>query len=107
MTRDIPKNLEYFFKSALDDSDDGYEYASELHRLLNSDTCQLLLSSMEIEKLREFAEKIKTFGEINYYTKNKIENLEKKIFGLEGISGFLKLNDESNTFKSFDDLFNF
>jgi hypothetical protein len=107
MPKDLPKDLEYFLKNALSDMEDGFEYASELNRILNSDTSQLLLKPEEIQKLRNFAEKIKKFGEINYYTENKVKELEIEMFGTQGIDGYLKIKDSKNKSNSIDDLFNF
>ena len=64
MERIIPEKLVNFFKNALKDVEDGYEYASELNRILNSDDCQGALSGKEIESLRDFADKVKKVGEI-------------------------------------------
>lgn len=88
--RKLPKKLEYFLKNALDDMEDGYEYASELNRILNSDDCQLELKSAEIEALRDFADKVKkNVGEFDYYTKQRVGEIEKEQFGNCGILGFL------------------
>jgi hypothetical protein len=106
MPRDIPKNLEYFLKNALEDMDDGYEYASELNRILNSDTCQLLLKPFEIDKLRLYSDKIKHFGELNFYTEKRIRETESEFFGVNGILGFLNISAENKS-KAFDDLFTF
>lgn len=90
MARTIPDNLSYFLKNAIKDVDDGYEYASELNRILNSDSCQTGLKSREIELLRDFAEKVKKeIGEINYYSEEKIKEIETEFFGARGIWGFL------------------
>ena len=90
MSRVIPNKLMSFYKTALDDVDDGYEYASELNRILNSDDCQIALSPKEIDALREYAEEVKKVGEINYYTREKILEIEKEHFGTRGIPGYLK-----------------
>ena len=90
MSRVIPEKLLSFLKTAVDDVDDGYEYASELRRILNSDDCQTMLSPKEIEALREYADEVKTVGEINYYTKERILEIEKEHFGTRGIPGYLK-----------------
>ncbi len=89
MALNIPEKLVYFFKNALKDVDDGYEYASELNRILNSDDCQTALSGLEIETLREFAEKVKKIGEINYYSEERVKDIEREIFGSRGVIGFL------------------
>ncbi|HHV59920.1 MAG TPA: hypothetical protein GXX49_06470 [Clostridiaceae bacterium] len=89
MPREIPKNLEHFLKSGYKDVDDGYEYSSELNRILNSDSCQTVLTFREIEKIREFADEVKKLGEMNYYTEERIKDLEREFFGSQGISGFL------------------
>ncbi|NLV36013.1 MAG: hypothetical protein GXY17_04980 [Clostridiaceae bacterium] len=90
MSREIPQKLMSFLKTAVDDVDDGYEYASELRRILNSDDCQTVLSPKEIEALREYADEVKTVGEINYYTSERIREIEKEHFGTRGITGYLK-----------------
>jgi hypothetical protein len=91
MPRELPENLKYFLKNALKDSDDGYEYASELCRILNSDDCQLCLTSKEIESLRDFADEVKRdVGEINRYTEEKIQEIETRHFGKRGILGYLE-----------------
>ncbi len=95
MSREIPENLKYFIKNALKDSDDGYEYASELCRILNSDDCQLVLSGKEIEALREYAEEVKKVGEINHYTEDKIREIESSHFGTRGITGYLSADHGS------------
>jgi hypothetical protein len=92
MTRKVPNKLLSFLKTALDDVDDGYEYTSELNRILNSDDCQLVLLTKEIEALREYAEDVKRVGEINYYAIEKIREIEKEHFGAEGILGYLKVD---------------
>ena len=35
MSREIPNKLLTFFKTAFEDMDDGYEYFSDLNRILN------------------------------------------------------------------------
>ncbi len=90
MSRRIPDKLMVFLKTALDDVDDGFEYASELRRILNSDDCQEVLSSKEIDALREYADEVKTVGEINHYSRERIIEIEKEHFGTRGISGYLK-----------------
>ena len=90
MSREIPNRLMYFLKTALEDVDDGYEYASELNRILNSDDCQTVLSPKEIDALREYAEEVKKVGEINQYTTEQILEIEKEHFGTRGIPGYLK-----------------
>lgn len=89
MDRNIPQKLINFFKTAVKDVDDGYEYASELNRILNSDDCQTILSSKEIEILRDFADKVKKVGEINHYTEERITEIEAEIFGTRGALGYL------------------
>lgn len=89
MADSIPEKLIYFLKNALKDVDDGYEYASELNRILNSDDCQTALSGIEIDTLREFAEKVKKVGEINYYSEERVRDIEKEVFGNRGVLGFL------------------
>lgn len=89
MARVIPEKLMYFFKNAVKDVDDGYEYASELNRILNSDDCQISLSSKEIVRLRDFADDVKKVGEMNHYSEEKIKNIEREHFGSRGIMGFL------------------
>lgn len=90
MAREIPNKLLSFLKTAPDDVDDGYEYASELNRILNSDDCQAVLSPGETDALREFADEVKKIGEINYYSRDRIAELERKHFGAGGITGYLK-----------------
>ncbi len=90
MPGEIPDKLKYFLKTALDDVDDGYEYASELNRILNSDDCQISLSPKEIDALREYAEEVKKVGEINHYTTEQIHEIEREHFGSRGIMGYLK-----------------
>lgn len=89
MDRVIPQKLLYFLKNAVKDVDDGYEYASELNRILNSDDCQTALNVKEIEALRDYADSVKDVGEINHYTEEKIQEIEYDIFGNRGILGFL------------------
>jgi len=90
MAREIPDKLMTFLKTALDDVDDGFEYSSELRRILNSDDCQRALSSKEIDALREYADEVKTVGEINYYSRERILEIEREHFGTRGILGYLK-----------------
>jgi len=89
MSREIPDKLVYFYKTALKDMDDGFEYASELNRILNSDDCQNSLSGKEIDTLRDYADEVKKIGEINHYTEVKIKELENQWFGSRGIMGYL------------------
>jgi len=96
MDRTIPQKLLYFFKNGIKDSDDGYEYASELNRILNSDDCQHSLSGREIDLLREYADKVKKLGELDYFTEEKIKDTEKELFGTRGILGFLGITIQSN-----------
>ncbi len=95
MSREIPDKLLFFYKTALKDMDDGYEYASELNRILNSDDCQRALSAKEIDALREFAEEVKKVGEINHYTEEKIKELENERFGSRGMLGYLSADHGS------------
>lgn len=90
MSRKIPDKLMTFLKIALDDVDDGFEYASELRRILNSDDCQEVLSPKEIDALREYADEVKTVGEINHYSRDRILEIEREHFGTRGIPGYLK-----------------
>jgi predicted house-cleaning noncanonical NTP pyrophosphatase (MazG superfamily) len=92
MSREIPQKLVSFLKTALEDVDDGYEYASELNRILNSDDCQSVLSPKEIDALREYSENVKKVGEINHYTKERILEIEREHFGTRGIPGYLKVD---------------
>lgn len=89
MAREIPKKLKIFLKNAIKDVDDGYEYASELNRILNSDECQEALTGKEIESLREYGDRVKKIGEINYYSEEKIKDIERDLFGSSGIVGYL------------------
>ena len=91
MEREIPEKLLYFLKTAVKDMDDGYEYASELNRILNSDACQSVLSEKEIEALRNYADDVRKVGEINHYTEEKIKEIECEHFGSRGILGYLGL----------------
>jgi hypothetical protein len=92
MQREIPEKLLFFYKTALKDLDDGYEYASELNRILNSDDCQRTLSSKEIDDLRDYADEVKKVGEINHYTEVKIKEIETERFGTRGIMGYLSVD---------------
>lgn len=94
MNRDIPEKLLYFLKNGVKDVDDGYEYASELNRILNSDDCQRVLTEREIDVLRDYADKVKKVGEINYYTEEKIKQIEWEFFGDRGILGFLGVQSQ-------------
>ncbi|MGI6778306.1 MAG: hypothetical protein ACOX7R_09935 [Acetivibrionales bacterium] len=91
MERQIPESLKYFLKNALKDMDDGYEYSSELKRILNSEGCQSALTSKEMQRLRDYADDVKKVGEINYYTEERIREIERDYFGSNGIEGFLGL----------------
>ena len=91
MNREIPQKLLYFLKNGVKDVDDAYEYASELNRILNSDECQHSLTSKEIELLRDYADRVKSLGEITYYTEERIKDSEREFFGNRGILGFLKV----------------
>lgn len=92
MSRVIPGNLAAFLKIALDDVDDGFEYASELRRILNSDGCQAALSPKEIDALREYADEVKKVGEINHYSRERILEIEREHFGTRGIPGYLGID---------------
>lgn len=89
MDREIPEKLLYFLKNGIKDVEDGYEYSSELNRILNSDECQHTLSAKEIELLRDYADRVKHVGEITYYTEERIKDSEREFFGTRGILGFL------------------
>ena len=89
MGRIIPEKLNYFLKNAIKDVDDGYEYASELKRILNSEDCQTALTRKEIELLRDYADKASTIGEIDHYSEERVKELEEELFGSRGILGFL------------------
>lgn len=89
MSREIPQKLLYFLKNGVKDVEDGYEYASELNRILNSDECQHALTAKEIELLRDYADKVSRLGEISYYTEERIKDAEREFFGGRGILGFL------------------
>lgn len=95
MSREIPQKLSSFLKTALDDVDDGYEYASELRRVLNSEECQEALSPKEIDALREYADAVKEVGEIDHYSRERILEIEKEHFGTRGIPGYLKADHGS------------
>jgi len=95
LSREIPQKLLNFLKNAVKDVDDGYEYASELNRILNSDDCQLVLKQREIEDLRSFADQVKkSIGEINYYSEERIKDIEREHFGSRGIVGYLGVSNE-------------
>lgn len=89
MDRKIPEKLVYFLKNALNDVEDGFEYSSELNRILNSDDCQIALKSKEIEVIKDYAEKVKKIGEINHYSEERVKEIEHEVFGQRGILGFL------------------
>jgi len=92
--RVIPEKLSNFIKNGIKDVDDGYEYGSELNRILNSDDCQRSLTPKEIDKIREFADEVKKLGEITYYTEQRIKDIENEIFGSSGLAGFLGISKE-------------
>lgn len=94
MGRVLPENLMYFLKNGIKDVEDGYEYASELNRILNSHDCQTSLSSREIEFLRDYADKVKKVGEIDYYSEERIKEIEREHFGNRGVLGFLGVTNE-------------
>lgn len=89
MARIIPDKLMYFIKNGIKDAEDGYEYASELTRILHSDECQTNLSSRELEIMVDYAEKVKKVGDITYYSEERIKEIEQEHFGNRGILGFL------------------
>ncbi|MCR4435996.1 MAG: hypothetical protein QHH06_05905 [Clostridiales bacterium] len=95
MARTIPEKLSYFLKNGIKDVDDGYEYASELNRILNSDDCQMSLTGKEIEALRDYADAVKKIGEITYYSEERIKEIEREHFGSRGIWGFLGMTGEA------------
>jgi len=90
MERELPENLLNFLKNAFRDVEDGYEYASELNRILNSDSCQLALKPREIELLRDYSDDVRKVGDINPYNEERIREIECEHFGSQGISGFLQ-----------------
>ena len=49
----------------------------------------LFIPGKEIEILVEYADKVKKVGEINYYSKERIKEIEMEHFGLKGLLGFL------------------
>jgi hypothetical protein len=89
LERVIPEKLLSFLRNGIKDVDDGFEYASELNRILNSDECQAIFKSKEIETMRDFADKVKKVGEINHYTEERVKEIEIEHFGSRGIIGFL------------------
>lgn len=95
MARTIPEKLMYFLKNGIKDADDGYEYASELNRILNSDDCQAALTGREREMLRDYADRVKKVGEVNCYSEERIKEIEREFFGGRGILGFLGVTQES------------
>ena len=94
MGRVLPENLMYFLKNSIKDAEDGYEYASELNRILNSHDCQTSLSSKEIESLRDYSDEVKKVGEMDYYSQERIKSIEAEHFGSRGILGFLGVTNE-------------
>ncbi len=98
MEREIPQKLIIFLKTALKDVDDGYEYFSELNRILRSDDCQMVLKDREVETLREYADKVKNVGEIDCYSEERIRDIECEVFGNRGVLGYLGV--ETNEIKS-------
>jgi predicted house-cleaning noncanonical NTP pyrophosphatase (MazG superfamily) len=100
MERNIPEKLVNFFKNALKDVDDGYEYASELNRILRSDECQKVFTEKELEILREFADKVKKVGEITCYTEERIKEIEAEHFGKRGVLGYLGAPHEDKSKKT-------
>lgn len=96
MAKYIPEKLVIFFENTSRTLDDGFEYSSELHRLLSTSDCQDALSSNEIEALRHFAEEVKKVGEINLYTSQRVHNIEKEIFGQRGVLGYLSHRSSSS-----------
>jgi len=95
MERKLPYSLTDFLKNACSDMDDGYEYSSELNRILNSDDCQRVLTPVEIDKLREFSDIVrKNIGEFNNYTKERIKELETEILGAGGINRYLGISED-------------
>ncbi len=95
MPREIPESLKLFLKNALKDMDDGYEYASELNRILNSDDCQRVLTGKETDALRRYADDVKKVGEMNYYAEERIKELERDHFGSRGLLGYLGVEPEA------------
>lgn len=95
MKRELPDKFLNFLRNGIKDMDDGYEYASEFNRILNSDDCQHVLSGREIEALREYADEVRKVGEINHYTEEKIKDIEKEHFGSRGIQGYLHVEASS------------
>ena len=93
MSRNIPENLIYFLKNGIQCFDNTNEFSNELHRILSQDDCQKSLNSREIEVLRDFAEKVKKIEDIDYYTEEKIKNVELELFGTRGVLGFLKVKE--------------
>lgn len=89
MAREIPQKLLSFLNTGIKDVDDGYEYASELNRILNSDVCQTNLNPKEIEILRDYADKVRKIGEFSYYSEEKVKDIEREHFGTRGVLGFL------------------
>jgi predicted house-cleaning noncanonical NTP pyrophosphatase (MazG superfamily) len=95
MGRILPENLMYFLKNGIKDAEDGYEYSSELNRILNSHDCQAMLTAKEIEIMREYCDKVKKVGEITYYSEERIKDIETEHFGKRGILGFLGVTAET------------
>lgn len=100
MERNIPEKLVYFFKNALKDVDDGYEYASELNRILRSDECRKTFTEKELEIFRDFAEKVKKVGEMTCYTEERIREIETEHFGKRGALGFLETHNDDKPEKA-------
>lgn len=108
MATNIPESLRYFLKNGLEDCDDGFEYCSELNRILNSDQCQHSLSGKEIDTIRDFADDIKKVGEFNYYSRERVRKMEEEKFGRNGILGFLGGEPDNGSSQSaLDGLFKF
>lgn len=93
MKRELPDILLSFLKDGIKDMEDGYEYASEFNRILNSDDCQRILTGRELDALRDYADEVRKVGEINHYTQEKIKEIEREHFGSRGIKGYLHLEE--------------
>jgi predicted house-cleaning noncanonical NTP pyrophosphatase (MazG superfamily) len=92
MAKYIPERLIHLLKNGSNSIDTCYEFSSELHKVLSQRECRNALNHKEMEVLRDFAEKVKKANDIDYYSKDKIRDIEKELFGTRGVIGFLKSN---------------
>lgn len=95
MAREIPEKLLDFLTNGVKQIFDGYEYSSELNRILNHLECKESLNDREIEVLRDFAEKVKKIDDYDYYFDKRLKGIEEEFFGVRGILGFLGIKINS------------